>query len=75
MNIRVTDGASHGTDQVEPTMAILSDGRILVGWKEAESHNDSGRRVGFAYSTDDEERKGNTYKHSRASFFLLANRI
>jgi hypothetical protein len=52
-NIRVTDGSSPYTDQVEPTMVILSDGRILVGWKEADSHNGPGRRVGFAYSTDD----------------------
>ncbi len=51
-NIRVTDGTSPFSDQVEPTMTILSDGRILVGWKEAESHNGPGRRVGFAYSTD-----------------------
>ncbi|MFX1319318.1 MAG: sialidase family protein [Promethearchaeota archaeon] len=51
-NIRVTDGLSPYTDQVEPTMVILSDGRILVGWKEADSHNGPGRRVGFAYSTD-----------------------
>ncbi|MFX1577314.1 MAG: sialidase family protein [Promethearchaeota archaeon] len=51
-NIRVTDGSSPYTDQVEPTMTILSDGRILIGWKEAESHNSPGRRVGFAYSTD-----------------------
>ncbi|MFW9831361.1 MAG: sialidase family protein [Candidatus Thorarchaeota archaeon] len=51
-NIRVTDGTSPYTDQVEPTLAILSDGRILVGWKEAESHDGPGRRVGFAYSTD-----------------------
>jgi hypothetical protein len=51
-NIRVTDGTSPYTDQVEPTMVILSDGRILVGWKEADSHNGPGRRVGFAYSTD-----------------------
>ena len=51
-NIRVTDGTSPYTDQVEPTMAITSDGRILVGWKEAESHDGPGRRVGFAYSLD-----------------------
>ena len=51
-NIKVTDDSSPYTDQVEPTMAILSDGRILVGWKEADSHNGPGRRVGFAYSTD-----------------------
>ncbi len=52
-NIRVTDGFSPYSDQVEPTMTILSDGRILVGWKEADSHDGPGRRVGFAYSTDD----------------------
>ena len=51
-NIRVTDGTSPYSDQVEPTMAITSDGRILVGWKEAESHSGPGRRVGFAYSLD-----------------------
>ncbi len=51
-NIQVTDGTSPYTNQVEPTMAILSDGRILVGWKEAETHNGAGRRVGFTSSTD-----------------------
>ncbi len=51
-NIKVNDGSSPYSDQVEPTMTILSDGRILTGWKEAASHNGGGRRVGFAYSTD-----------------------
>jgi len=51
-NVRVTDGSSPYLYQVEPTMAILSTGRILVGWKEADTHSGPGRRVGFAYSTD-----------------------
>jgi len=51
-NVRVTDGSSPYLYQVEPTMTILSTGRILVGWKEAETHSGPGRRVGFAYSTD-----------------------
>jgi Neuraminidase (sialidase) len=51
-NVVVNDGTSPYLNQVEPTMTILSDGRILAGWKEAHTHNGPGRRVGFAYSTD-----------------------
>jgi len=51
-NILVNDGTSPYSNQVEPTLSILSTGRILVGWKEAYTHNGPGRRVGFAYSTD-----------------------
>src|SRR3989475_13184659 len=32
--IRVTDGTSGFTDQVEPTMAVNRSGTIFVGWKE-----------------------------------------
>ncbi len=53
LNTRVTDGSSLYLWQVEPTLTILSDGRILCGWKEAESHNGGGYRVGFSYSTDE----------------------
>ena len=52
-NIKVNRNSTDYTDQVEPTMAILSSGRILVGWKEAEDHRGPGKRVGFAYSDDD----------------------
>lgn len=57
LNRRVTDGLSGYPQQVEPTLAVLSTGRILVGWKEADTYNGPGRRVGFAYSTD----KGNSF--------------
>jgi uncharacterized cupin superfamily protein len=53
LNVKVTDNTSGYTQQVEPTLGILSDGHILVGWKEADTHDGPGRRVGFAYSTDD----------------------
>ncbi|MFX1476131.1 MAG: sialidase family protein [Promethearchaeota archaeon] len=51
-NTKVTDGSSPYLWQVEPTLTILSTGRVLCGWKEADSHNGPGLRVGFAYSTD-----------------------
>jgi len=56
-NRRVTDGLSVYPQQVEPTLAVLNTGQILVGWKEADTHDGPGRRVGFAYSTD----KGNSF--------------
>jgi hypothetical protein len=65
-NLLVTGDASPYSNQVEPTMTILDDGRILVGWKEADSHNGAGRRVGFSYSTDG----GRTF-----SYNSLMNRI
>jgi hypothetical protein len=52
-NIKVNRKSQEYSDQVEPTMAILSTGRILVGWKEAEEHRGPGKRVGFAYSDND----------------------
>jgi len=52
-NIKVNRKSQEFSDQVEPTMAILSTGRILVGWKEAEEHRGPGKRVGFAYSDND----------------------
>ncbi len=52
-NIKVNRNSQEYSDQVEPTMAILSTGRILVGWKEAEEHRGPGKRVGFAYSDND----------------------
>ncbi|MDO8055799.1 MAG: sialidase family protein [Candidatus Hermodarchaeota archaeon] len=51
-NVDVIDGTSPYPHQVEPTMTVLSTGRILVGWKEAPEHDGPGHRVGFAYSTD-----------------------
>ena len=52
-NIKVNDDRySPYSNQVEPTMTILSSGRILVGWKEADTPAGGGRRVGFAYSID-----------------------
>lgn len=49
-NVQVTGDYSGYAHQVEPTMAILSTGRILVGWKEAPTHDGPGHRVGFTYS-------------------------
>lgn len=51
-NYRVTDGSSPYPEQVEPTLTILNSGRLLIGWKEAETHNGPGLRVGFCYSDD-----------------------
>ncbi|MFX1510227.1 MAG: sialidase family protein [Promethearchaeota archaeon] len=51
-NVNVIDGTSPFPQQVEPTLAVLSTGRVLVGWKEAPEHAGPGHRVGFAYSTD-----------------------
>src|SRR6058998_1639235 len=51
-NVRVNTGNSPYLYQVEPTMAINSQGRIFVGWKEAFTHNGPGQRVSFSYSTD-----------------------
>ena len=51
-NIQVNDGSSPYSHQVEPTMAILNNSQILVGWKEADTHNGPGRRVGFSRSID-----------------------
>ncbi len=51
-NARVNDLTSPYLYQVDPTMSILSDGRVLVGWKETNEHNGTGQRVSFAYSDD-----------------------
>ncbi len=51
-NVRVNSVNLGFNYQVEPTMAINSQGRIFVGWKEAFTHAGGGQRVGFAYSTD-----------------------
>jgi len=51
-NLRVTDN-SRGYDwQVEPSLAVDSNGVLYLGWKEADTHNGSGRRVGFSRSLD-----------------------
>ena len=52
-NRRVNTGGSGYPEQVEPTLTILSNGRILIGWKEAATPIGPGLRVGFAYSEDD----------------------
>lgn len=51
-NIRVTDGSSGFTDQVEPTMAVNHSGTIFVGWKETNGDTAAGLRVGASYSLD-----------------------
>jgi len=51
-NIRVNSGNSTYQQQVEPTMAINSQGRLFVGWKEAFTHSGGGQRVSVSYSTD-----------------------
>ncbi len=51
-NVRIIDHAVPYAWQVEPTLAVLSDGQILAGFKEAESDSGGGFRVGFSYSTD-----------------------
>ncbi len=53
LNMPITDGSSPYPEQVEPTLTVLSDGRLLFGWKEADTHNGPGLRVGFCYSIDD----------------------
>ncbi len=53
LNIDVIDGSSPYPEQVEPTLTVLSTGRILVGWKEADTHAGPGLRVGFCYTTDE----------------------
>ncbi|MFX1577432.1 MAG: sialidase family protein [Promethearchaeota archaeon] len=52
-NYRVTDGSSPYPEQVEPTLTILNTNRLLIGWKEADTYNGPGRRVGFCYSDDE----------------------
>ena len=52
-NVRVNSGNPTYLYQVEPTMAINSQGRIFVGWKEAFTHDGGGQRVSFSYSADD----------------------
>ena len=51
-NIRVTDGSSGFTDQVEPTMVVNHSGAIFVGWKETNGDTAAGLRVGASYSLD-----------------------
>ncbi len=51
-NVRVNSGNPTYLYQVEPTMAINSQGRIFVGWKEAFTHDGAGQRVSFSYSAD-----------------------
>jgi hypothetical protein len=53
VNTRVTDGSSPYPEQVEPTLTILTSGRLLIGWKEANTYNGPGLRVGFCYSDDE----------------------
>jgi len=51
-NIRVTDGSSGFTDQVEPTMVVNHSGTIFAGWKETNGATAAGLRVGASYSID-----------------------
>ncbi|MFX1476132.1 MAG: sialidase family protein, partial [Promethearchaeota archaeon] len=51
-NINLIDHDTPYATQVEPTIAVLSDGTICAGWKEAQTHSGGGYRVGFSYSTD-----------------------
>lgn len=51
-NVRITDGSSPFLYQVEPYVVVDSEGSLFVGWKEAESAEGPGRRVGFARSED-----------------------
>ncbi|MFQ5908838.1 MAG: exo-alpha-sialidase [Thermoplasmata archaeon] len=51
-NVRITDGLSPFLYQVEPYIVVDSQGSLFVGWKEAESAEGPGRRVGFARSED-----------------------
>lgn len=52
-NYRVSDGSSPYPEQVEPTLTILNSGRLLIGWKEADTATGPGLRVGFCYSDDE----------------------
>ncbi len=52
-NTRVTDDSSPYPEQVEPTLTIINSGRLLIGWKEADTFNGPGRRVGFCFSDDE----------------------
>ncbi len=52
VNVRVTDGLSPFLHQVEPSLAVDAQGRLFVGWKEAETPDGVGLRVGFAKSLD-----------------------
>ncbi len=56
-NIRVNDLSSPYAFQVEPSLALDSQGRLFVGWKEASTSTGAGQRVGFARSLD----HGNTW--------------
>ncbi len=51
-NVRITDHDTPYATQVEPTLAVLSNGTICAGWKEAQTHSGPGYRVGFSYSND-----------------------
>lgn len=52
-NTKITDGTSPYDWQVEPTMVVNESGQIFVGWKETDSPEAAGIRVGFSYSTDE----------------------
>ncbi|MFX0169524.1 MAG: sialidase family protein [Candidatus Hodarchaeota archaeon] len=52
-NVDVIDGSSPYPEQVEPTLTVLSTGRILIGWKEANTATGPGLRVGFCYTNDE----------------------
>ncbi|MEE9601019.1 MAG: exo-alpha-sialidase [Thermoplasmata archaeon] len=51
-NVRVTDGRSAFPHQVEPFIVVDGERRLFVGWKEAETADGPGARVGFSRSLD-----------------------
>jgi len=51
-NVRVTDGSTPFLFQVEPYVAVDPANRLFVGWKEADTADGPGIRVGFARSFD-----------------------
>ena len=51
-NVRITDGTTPFPHQVEPFVAVDGQGRLFVGWKEADTPDGPGTRVGFSRSPD-----------------------
>ena len=51
-NVRVTDGTTPFSHHVEPFVVVDAQGRLFVGWKEADTSDGVGVRVGFSRSLD-----------------------
>ncbi len=51
-NVRVNSGGTPYAWQVEPTMVAADNGRIQVGWKEANSAEGGGQKVAHSYSSN-----------------------